>query len=62
MDGTGGYYAKKSKSVRKREGSHDFTHMWNLRNSTEEHRGREAKIRQTEREQSIRDSEIQRTN
>ena len=27
-----------------------FTHMWNMRNSTDEHRGREGKIRKTERE------------
>ena len=24
---------------------HDFTHMWNLRNKTDEHRGRKGKIR-----------------
>ena len=27
---------------------HDFTHMWNLRNKTEERRGREGKIKQDE--------------
>ena len=36
MDGTGGYYAKQSKSVREREISYDFTHMWNLKNKTNE--------------------------
>ena len=29
---------------------HDFTHMWNLRNITDEHRGREGKIRRNQRE------------
>ena len=24
---------------------HDFTHMWNMRNTTDDHRGREGKIR-----------------
>ena len=24
---------------------HDFTHIWNLRNKTDEHRGREGKLR-----------------
>ena len=24
---------------------HDFTHMWNLRNTTDEHRGRDGKTR-----------------
>ena len=24
---------------------YDFTHMWNLRNTTDEHRGREGKVR-----------------
>ena len=30
--------------------SYDFTPMWNLRNTTGEHRGREGKIRKSERE------------
>ena len=38
VDGTRGYYANQTKSVRER--SHDFTHMWNLRNITDDHRGR----------------------
>ena len=43
MDGTRVYYAKQNKSVR--EGQiYDFTHMWNLRCKTDEHKGREAKI------------------
>ena len=45
VDGTGGYYAKQNKSVRERQISYDFIHMWNLRNSTDEHKGREGKIR-----------------
>ena len=49
MDGTGGYYAKQNKAVRERQLSYVFTHVWNLRNTTDEPRGREAKIK-TERE------------
>ena len=45
MDGTGGYYAKRNKSVREGQISHDFTQMWNLRNKTHERRGREGKVR-----------------
>ena len=45
MDGTGGYYAKQNTSVRERHIAHDFTHMWNFRNLTDDHRGREGKIR-----------------
>ena len=50
MDGTGGYYAKWNKSIREKQ-IYDFTHMWNLRNSTNEHRGRKGKVK-TEREAS----------
>ena len=39
------YYAKWNKSVRKGQMPYDFTHMWNLRNKTDEQRGREGKIR-----------------
>ena len=42
MDGTRVYYAKQSKLEKDK---HDFTHMWNLRNKKDEHRGREANIR-----------------
>ena len=31
MDGTREYYAKQKKSVRERQTSYDFTHMWHLR-------------------------------
>ena len=35
----------------------DFTHMWDLRNKTDEHKGREAKIRSKQRgRQTTRDS------
>ena len=40
MDGAGGYYAKWNKSVRERQTPYVFTHMWNLRNLTEDHGGR----------------------
>ena len=43
MNGTRRYYAKKNKLVRERQISYDFTHMRNLRNKTDEHKGREAK-------------------
>ena len=43
MDGTGGYYAEQNKSIRQRQ-LYGFTHMWNIRNSTEDHRGREGKL------------------
>ena len=45
VDGTRGYYAKQNKSVRLRHALYDSTHMWNLRNKTDEHRGK--KERQT---------------
>ena len=45
MDGTRVYCTKWNKSVRERQISHYFIHMWNLRNETDEHRGREGKIR-----------------
>ena len=32
MDGPGDYYAKKYKTVRKRQIPYDLTHMWNLMN------------------------------
>ena len=48
MDRTRGYYAKRNKSIRERQLSYDFTHMWNLRNKTEDHRRREEKIKQDE--------------
>ena len=53
MDGTTGYYSKQNKSVRERQVPHDLTHMWNLRNKTEDHRGRERKIKQDEIREEI---------
>ena len=44
VDGTRVYYAKRNKSVRERQ-IYDFTHRWNLRTTTDEHRRREGKIR-----------------
>ena len=46
MDGTRGYCAKWNKLIRERQLSYDLTYMWNLRNKTEDHRGREEKIKQ----------------
>ena len=45
-DGTRGYYAKQNKSIRERQVSYDLTDMRNLRNKTEDHRGREWKMKQ----------------
>ena len=51
------YYAKCNKSVRERQITYDFTLMWNLRNLTDERRGKEVKIRYKQRgRQTIRDS------
>ena len=44
-DGTGGYYAKWNYSVTARQISYDFTHMRTLRDKTDEHKGRETKIK-----------------
>ena len=44
MDGTGGYYAesnKANKAIRERQLSYGFTHMRNIRNSAEDHKGKE---------------------
>ena len=43
--GTRGYYVKQNKSIRERQLSHDLTDMRNLRNKTEDHRGREGKMK-----------------
>ena len=45
VDGTRRYYAKRKKSVRERQILYDLTHMWNLRNKTDDCRGREGKIK-----------------
>ena len=42
MDGTGGHYAERNKSIRERQLSYGFTHMWNI--SADNHRGREGKL------------------
>ena len=39
MDGTRVYRAKGNKSLRERQIPYDFTHMWNLRNKTDERVG-----------------------
>ena len=64
VDGTGGYYAKWNKSVRERQISYVFTHMWDLRNLAEDHEGREGEKIVSNRKggKPIRDSWIQRTN
>ena len=47
MNGTRVYYAKRNKSVRKRQIPYNFTHKWNLRNIKDERRRKKKK---TERE------------
>ena len=44
-DRTRGYYAKWDKSIRENQIPHNFTHKWNLRNKTDEHRERDGKIK-----------------
>ena len=46
MDGTRGYYAKQNKSIRERQLSYALTDIRNLRNKTEDHRGKEGKMKQ----------------
>lgn len=55
VDGARVYYAKWSKSVRERQISYDFTHMWKLRNKTDEHTGR-GKEKKERGKQAIRGS------
>ena len=43
VDETRGYYAEQNKSMRERQ-LYGFTHMWNIRNSEEDHRAREGKL------------------
>ena len=50
MDGTGGYYAKCNKSGRERQIPYVFTHMWILRNLTEDRGGEEQGEKVTEME------------
>ena len=50
------YYAKQNKLIKERQLPHDFTHMQNLRNKTDEHLGRvgkEEKEKQTTRDLMI---------
>ena len=43
--GTRGYYAKINRSITERQLPYDLTDVWKLRNKTEDHRGREEKIK-----------------
>jgi len=43
MDGSREYNAQQNKPVRERQILYDFTHMWNLRNKTNEQRKKETK-------------------
>ena len=42
------YCDKQNKSIRERQIPYDFTHMWNLRNKTDEHMGKGKKKRERE--------------
>ena len=44
MNETRGYYAEQNKSIKERQLSYGFTHMWNIRNSMEDHRVREEEV------------------
>ena len=46
MDEAREYYTKRNKSVREKQIPYDFTHMWNLRNKTNEQRGKKREINQ----------------
>ena len=39
VDGDKIYYAKRNKPIRERQIPYDFTHMWSLRNKTDEYMG-----------------------
>ena len=54
MDGTRGYYAKVKLEKDK---YHDFTHIWNLRYKTDEHR--EGKHKYKNREGDLKDSDTE---
>ena len=45
MDGAREYNARWNKPVRERQIPYNFIYTWNLRNKTEEHKGREGKIK-----------------
>ena len=47
MDGSRGYNAKQNQSVRERQLPYDPTHMWTLRNKTNEPRKKETNKNQT---------------
>ena len=49
MAGTRGYYPKQNKSIRERELPCDPSDTRNLRNKTEDHRGREGRMKQNEK-------------
>ena len=58
MDGATMYYVKWSKSTRERQIPYDFTHIWNSRNKTDEHKGSVGKKEKREKPQeSLNDKE-----
>ena len=52
MGGTRRYYAEQNKSTREKQ-LYCFPHMWNIRNSAEDYRGREGKLNETSSDREI---------
>jgi len=50
MDRATEYKAKGNKSVRERQIPYGITHMWNLRNKTNEQRGKKGRERQAKKQ------------
>ena len=53
MDGAKEYTAKWNKSVRERQTPYDFTQMWNLRNKTNEQKGKKEREREKPRNRPL---------
>jgi len=49
MDGSREYNAKQNKSIRDRQRPYDFTHMWNLRDKTNEQTKKKHTLKYRER-------------
>ena len=64
LDGTGGYYAEQNKAIRDRQLAHQFTHVSNRRNTTEDQKGRKGKLNgnSAEREKNHKRLLIRETN
>lgn len=56
MDGTRQYYAKGNMLVLEKQILCDCTHLWDLRNETDEHRGNDKKKKKDRDSNHMRDS------